>query len=333
MSASCSEHPRWCRAAVLAGLLAMLAGTSGCVTRAQDAASQSDISWFARTLGQDHPFSHLDPEAFLGDAKAAIRTPIEFHGQVLSEEGNPLKGAKVTATVFDHLVDPFEFPFFAFTNREPVFTDDQGRFRFQKERGAGLYVTVEVPGWAPVVTARQLYVYAEALDTTPDLPTTPAAAERFVFEERPPEAQLRPIHTGALPLESDGKPLEVALRIVAPYGVAPGTGDAIIACNRTLADAAPDARFDWWCELTIPGGGLQPFLISMDRAPASGYVESGRLEYRTDDPDWDDRADRDLILRFADGNYAYVTVSMRMDGDFFVAFDGIWNPTGSTWLD
>jgi len=333
MSASCSERTRLRQAALVTGVLAMLAFVSGCVTRAEDAASQSDISWFARSLGQDHPFSNLDPEEFESVARAAVRTHIEFYGQVLSDSGNPLKGAKVTATVFDHLVDPFEFPFFAFTNREPVLTDDQGRFRFVKERGAGLYVTVEVPGWSPVTTARQLFVYAEDLNAPPDLPTTSATAQQFVFEERPPEAQLRPIHTGALPLAGDGKPLEVALRTVAPYGVAPGTGDAIIACSRTLADAAPDARFDWWCELTIPGGGMQPIRINMSRAPESGYAETGRLEYRADDPDWDDRADRDLILRFADGYYAYVRVAMRMDGDFYVAFDGVWNPTGSTWLD
>ncbi|MGE0621422.1 MAG: hypothetical protein AB7I04_07820 [Pseudomonadales bacterium] len=331
MSASCSEALRTSAAFFL--LLLMLTGNAGCVTRAQDAASQSDISWFARTLGQDNPFSELDPEEFESTARAAIRTPIEFHGLVLSDSGNPLKGAKVTATVFDHLVDPFEFPFFAFTNRAPVLTDAQGRFSFAKERGAGMYVTVEVPGWGPVVTARRLYVYAQELNTTPDLPMTQATAERFVFAERRPEEELRPIHTGALPLLGDGQPLEVGLRTVAPYGVEPGTGDAFVACNRTLADAAPDARFDWWCELTIPGGGMQPLRIDMERAPESGYQETGRLEYLADDPEWDDRAERNLILRFADGNYAHVRVSMRMDGDFFVAFDGVWNPTGSTWLD
>lgn len=71
----------------------------------------------------------------------------------------------------------------------------------------------------------------------------------------------------------------------------------------------------------------------MDKAPETGYQETGRLEYTTDDERWDDRADRDLIVRFADGYYGYIKVSMRMDGDFYVAFDGVWNPTGSTWLD
>ena len=326
MSVNCSDRLR------LAAALLAVAVLTGCVTAAEQSASQSDISWFARTLDRD-PFSEVDPEDFLETAEDALETPIEFHGVVRSEEGNPLKGARVTATVFDHLVDPFEFPYFAFTTREPVLTDAEGRFRFTREKGAGMYVIVDVPGWAPVTAPRKLYVYAEALDQTEDLPISQDMPAEFVFEVRPPEAELRPIHTGSLRFEDDGVPLEVSLREIAPYGVEPGTGEALINCNRTLEDAAPDARFDWWCELTIPGGGFQPYKINMDQAPETGYVETGRLEMTVDDERWDDRADRALIVRFADGMYGFIRVSMRMDGDFYVAFDGIWNPTGSTWLD
>ena len=123
------------------------------------------------------------------------------------------------------------------------------------------------------------------------------------------------------------------MRSVSPYGVDEGTGEAIVTCARTLEDAAPDARFDWWCELTIPGGGFQDFKIEMDQAPESGYQETGRLEYKAADERWDDRADRDLIIKFADDHYGFIRISMRMDGDFYVAFNGTWNPTGSRWLD
>jgi outer membrane murein-binding lipoprotein Lpp len=316
---------------LLAVLLSVLVLT-GCVTAAQQSASQSDISIFARSLDQD-PFSNLDPEAFRETAEKALETPIDFHGVVRSDAGNPLRGAKVTATVFDHLVDPFEFPYFAFTTREPIYTDAQGRFRFTKEKGAAMYVLVEVPGWAPMTAPRKLYTYADNLDPDEGLPRTADAPVEFVFEDLPPEKQLRPIRTGALRFEDDGVPLELSLREVAPYGVDPGTGEAIITCHRTLENAAPDAKFDWWCELTIPGGGFQQFKINMDRAPETGYVETGRLEMKADDERWDDRADRNLIVRFADGMYGMMRLAMRMDGDFYVAVDGVWNPTGARWLD
>ncbi len=329
MSANCFDPATAAKALLLC---AALLGLTGCVTTAQDAASQSDISWFARTLDND-PFSNLDPEEFHVTAEEMLETPIEFHGVVKSDQGNPLRGAKVTATIFDHLVDPFEFPYFAFTTREPVLTDSRGRFKFTKEQGAGMYVLVEVPGWAPVTAPRKLYVYAEGLNRTLPLPETADNPAEFVFEIRPPEAELRRINTGALRFEDDGVPLELSLREVAPYGVDPGTGEAIVACARSLENASPDARFDWWCELTVPGGGAQAFKINMDQAPTDGYEETHRLEVKADDPDWDDRDDWLLVMRFADGKYAFVTVSLRMDGDFYVAFDGVWNPTGSTWLD
>ncbi len=309
-----------------------LLALAGCVTTAEDRASQTDISWFARTLGND-PFSNLDPEEFRETAEQMLETELIFHGIVLSDEGNPLKGARVTATVFDHLVDPFEFPYFSFTSKEPVITDSQGRFSFTKFKGAGMYVLVDVPGWAPVTSPRKMYTYAEGLNQTLPLPTTKDAPAEFVFEIRPPEAELRRINTGALRFEDDGVPLELSLRKVSPYGVEAGTGEAIVTCARSVDDAAPDARFDWWCELTIPGGGFQDFKINMDQAPEAGYQETGRLEYTAGDERWDDRDDRDLIIRFADDHYGFIRISMRMDGDFYVAFDGVWNPTGSRWLD
>jgi hypothetical protein len=75
------------------------------------------------------------------------------------------------------------------------------------------------------------------------------------------------------------------------------------------------------------------FRISMNRAPETGYQPRVRLAYSADDPEWAAWANRTLIARFPDGTYAFLRVSMRMEGDFYVAFDGVWNPTGSTWLD
>jgi len=297
----------------------------------EQAASQDDLDTYARTWDED-PYADLDPDDFRLTALKMLDTDVEFYGIVLDDTGEPIKDARVTASVFDHLVDPFEFPYFSYTVREPVYTDGRGRFAITNERGAGVYVLVDVPGWAPVTTPRKLFVYANGLNQTLPFPSRNEPAE-FVFKVRPPEEALRPINTGALTFVDDGVPLEVSLRKPAPYGVEPGTGDAIVSCARSIKDAAIDARFDWSCEMRIPGGGFQPIQIDMGQAPLDGYVESGRLEYVADDPDWDDRADRNLIVKFADGTYGSMTISMRMDGDFYVAFDGVWNPSGSTWLD
>ena len=122
MSVNSSDTRRLFATALLAASLA------GCVTSAEQTASARDLSWFARTLNDD-PFSNLDPEVFESTAREAVKTPIDFYGLVLSDSGNPLKGAVVKPSVFDRLADPFEFPYFSFTAGDTQVTDNKGRFR------------------------------------------------------------------------------------------------------------------------------------------------------------------------------------------------------------
>ena len=304
---------------------------TGCYSAAEQTASQSDVSWFGKVI-QDDALRALDPEEFRQHAEEMVNTPIVFHGVVVDEEGNALRDAQIVPIVFDRLVEPFEFPFFAFTRKGVVQPGRNGAFTFKNLTGAGLYLLIKLPGYQPVTDARKLYVYAEGLGPTDALPSA-EKPERFVFEIRPPERELRMIRTGALGLPADGEPLEVSLRRVAPYGVEPGKGDAFVTCARGNTDAPPTALYEWWCELSVPGGGAQPFLLEFDRAPETGYQEAVRFGHSANDPRWDDRDDRDVIMRFADGNYAFVTFKMRMDGDYYVAFEGVWNPTGSRLLD
>ena len=65
MSANCSDLLRLGAACCLTLVL------TGCVTTPEQAASRSDISWFARSLDQD-PFSEIDPEEFRDTAREAL---------------------------------------------------------------------------------------------------------------------------------------------------------------------------------------------------------------------------------------------------------------------
>ena len=190
------------RAAVLAVVSAL--ALAGCVTSAEQTASQADEDWLAQTLGEDDELYGLDPERFYESAVEMVDTDIEFYGVVLDAEDQPIEGAKVLPTIFDRVVDPFEFPFFSFTAIETIETDKKGRFAITKRKGAGMYLTVRVEGLAPVSAPRRLYVYADGLKKSYAIPTRDAPAE-FRFEEVPPEAQLRFFHTGALKLGEDGQ--------------------------------------------------------------------------------------------------------------------------------
>ena len=86
------------------------------------------------------------------------------------------------------------------------------------------------------------------------------------------------------------------------YGPDPGEEDAIVTCTRTPggSDATTGelAPYDWSCALRIPGGGAQALRLGFDRAPEDGYEETLHFNVSAADPRWDDRDDRDLILRF-----------------------------------
>jgi hypothetical protein len=309
----------------------VLAALAGCVTRAEQTASQRDIVQLERAI-EGSVRATVDPENFAADARDMIATPVNFHGVVMDEEGQPLPQAQIRAIVFDRLLEPFEYPYFGFTLVPSTTPNARGEFRLGGLEGAALYVLVSVDGYQPVTSPRRMYVYAEALDGQQPLPT-PDAPAVFEFEPRPPAAELERIRTGALRLPGDGEPLPVAIRVIAPYGPAPEEIDAVVTCARELQQAGAHERFDWWCEIAVPDGGAQTRRLEFDQAPESGYESALRFGYHADDAAWDDRDNRELLLRFADGRYAYVLFQMRMDGDFYVAFDGVWNPSGSRWLD
>jgi hypothetical protein len=304
---------------------------AGCVTRADQRASQADLHQLERLLGTSD-LANMDPDEFKAAAEQMVKTPIEYHGRVVDESGEPLNDIRVEAVVFDRLVDPFAFPFFTYTETKALQTNRRGRFVLKGVQGAGMYVLVDVPGYRPINAPRRLYAYAEGLMEAETFPSADTP-DVFQFEPRPPEQALRRIRTGALPLPGDGEPLELSVREVAPYGVEPGSGEALVTCDRAMHHAAPHERFDWWCELTIPSGGVQATTLEMDRAPDDGYQETMRFSYPACSAEWDDRDSRELIIRFADDHYGLVMFSMRMDGDFYVTIDGIWNPSGSNWLD
>lgn len=334
MSANCSEAPAARPLGVLCLTTLCAVMLASCVSRAEQVASRDDTVRIGQ-LVEDEAFERLEAmgqERFREHLAAMVRTPIDFHGRVEDEEGRPLPGAQVTMIVFDRLLEPFEFPYLGFAEVPKISVDADGRIRARRLRGAVVYVVVRVPGHQPVTPARRSIRFAPGPDLV-EPPPTAADPARFVFEPLPDRAELVPVHTGALLLPGDGAPLEFSLREPRPWGVEPGTGDGRVTCTRARRPEEGADRFTWSCELTIPGGGIQAAQLTMDRAPESGYEESLRFEFPEDLERWDDRHDALLVAQLRDGTYALLEAHFRMSGDFFVAFDGRWNRTGSTWLD
>lgn len=323
---------RCCRVICLATTAALLATQIGCVTTAEQTASQNDIRVFGQVVSLPDIFTQTREEELETLAREMVETPIQFYGVVTDEDGQPIADAEVALLVFDRLVDPFTYPYLSFTEVPSVRSRPDGTFSVTGIEGAGLHVTVKKAGFKPVSPSQRVYVYAEAIRDGDVVLPTQAEPAVFTFEPRPPEAETRRVATGALQLPGDGAPLDVSLRQVSPYGIDADRRDLEVICSRDVQTQGEN--FTWKCRVTVPGGGVQPVRqIAFDRAPEQGYAEAIELGYRADDPDWDHRARRSLFLRLADNTYAWVVFRMRMRGDFFVAFDGVWNPTGSRLVD
>lgn len=309
-----------------------LALLSGCVTTAEQTASEKDIKTFERRVTLPAVFDEYDEEDLEPLVREMVDTPIEFHGRVTDEDGQPMADFEVRLLVFDRVVDPFEYPFVSFTQLPAVKSRRDGTFSVTGVRGAGLHVAVTKPGYKPVSPSRRIYLYAEPIQDAGEVLPSKTEPAVFVFEPRPPEAEVRRVATGALRLPVDGQSLNVSLRDVSPYGVAEDRSDLQVACARgKAADAKP---FDWTCRVEVPGGGVKPVRrLAFDRAPKRGYTEAIEFGHTADDPAWDHRDRRELFVRLSDQTYAYVLLRMRLQADVFVSFDGVWNPTGSTLLD
>lgn len=104
-----------------------------------------------------------------------------------------------------------------------------------------------------------------------------------------------------------------------------------ISC-RTMEDStqAPNAPYDWRCEVKINGGGIQVEHNDFDFiAPDSGYASSFVIDMpkTLGSKSWNSRASKKLWLRFSDGSHAKINLMMNAWGDHFAVLDGYRNPT------
>ena len=89
-------------------------------------------------------------------------------------------------------------------------------------------------------------------------------------------------------------------------------------------------KFDWKCQASVPGGGLQisddqfPFL-----APEENYIAADVIDM-TLNPDvpWLQDVKRSYYIRTGDGKYARMNFRMIAHGDHFCEINCYFNPSG-----
>jgi hypothetical protein len=253
--------------------------------------------------------------------QAEWRTPIEFYGEVVDENTNPVAGAQID---FDANDTSAEGTSFYHTQ-----SDANGFFSIKNIQGKILGVKVSKEGY---------YSYAPAVGLTfwyagANQNFVPDAGNPVVFRLRKKgvgESLIEIRRNYKIP--RDGTP--VGIDLATGTATTGGSGNFVVQCWTDDQGKPPGQKYDWRCLVTIPGGGLVlsdeafPFL-----APETGYVSTNQIAMPADQPGWKSDVDVKFYYQLSDGRYGRMKFSMIAGGDHFCMIDSLLNPSGSRNLE
>ena len=306
---------------------------NGCISVPDDTWNQQE----ARVLemrGWEPDFDGVRQDELENHVREEINAPIEFHGLVFDDQGEPIAGLPVKVTLFDEIIQPFRSPYFGWTNLHNVQTDAKGRFQVSGRTGAALIVSVTSADYWDVDEhrAQRVYYYSDfrrAQNKHP-LPLTSSAPATFQLKPKPEEAKTELIRMGSITLPIGE---EIGLSLGRPrHPVDAELADLLV----TLKMDEPDSedRYNWQLQVRVPGGGIQRVhTLFTDQAPAEGYQQGLRFGSSAGAGNWSHREELLCFMRTADGNFAAVTLRVRTRGQPFINVTGKINPHGLRYLD
>jgi hypothetical protein len=247
-----------------------------------------------------------------------LQTPILFYGIVLDQHGQPIPEAKVSASVVDNVM-----------RGTPVSTaaDGNGKFTIQS-KGASLHIEVSSIGYVRVERGGKLKPSSQGFDYGADVGRgihSPAPASPVVFQLRKPQDPVSLERLSANPsVPRDGSPITVNLTKASKVKLR-------ISC-RTMEDETqpPNAPYDWRCEISVEGGGIQEAKDELAfEAPTDGYASSAIIDMpkMLDVKEWSSDAQKSYWLRFPDNTFGKIAFRMIAGGDHFAVIDGSRNPS------
>jgi hypothetical protein len=258
--------------------------------------------------------------------------PIRFYGKVIDQDGAPLPGVKValgvrrTSEVLPGLTNDG-------SDRFEIVTDEGGRFQLTDAKGALLGVkALEKVGYEASSQSMRYFWYYENENKKyrPDANTPEVfrmwklvGAERLITADK---------FYGVVP---DGRGYAVDV-LTAKKVEGGNAGDFKVSIKRP-AQIDAGSKYDWSCLIEGIGGGVVETQDEfMYRAPESGYQPRYEVKVPASDPQWSDRAKRQLYLKSRDGKvYARMDVEILANYQNKAVFNVKYyaNPTGSRNLE
>jgi hypothetical protein len=254
---------------------------------------------------------------------ALWQTPIEFFGQVMDENTNPIAGANVQFRWEDKPMEEVE-------KTATTASDSQGLFSLQGEHGVSLVVSVGKEGYYGSHDSQQTFHYAVLGHFSPSMLNPvifhlrkKGKGESLIVTDFPSFAKIAQLH-------HDGTP--VAIDLLKGAQVPAGDGQLKLEFWRDISNMNIQP-FNWKLQLSALGGGLVETDEEFDfQAPESGYQPSIVIDMPATNQNWQGEVRSKYYIQLPDGKYGRIDFYLLPRNGVFTV-QTVINPTGSRNLE
>jgi hypothetical protein len=254
---------------------------------------------------------------------ALWQTPINFYGEVIDENSNPVVDANISF-VWN------ETPTQDDGQTVTTTSDANGLFSLLNQRGPNLEVSVGKEGYyAPGQTA---FSYGLGGSFSPN------ALNPIIFHLRKkgapaPLMRLSGRMVGPRQYRLDDKDTPTDISFYTGKRASLLQSQFRVEYDMNTTQAMGQQQFNWHCQISVPGGGLQAITDEFPfKAPEQGYQETININSNTNA--WTDRFEQSYYVCLPDGKYGRMKFSLICNSSNpFFGVEVLINPSGSKNLE
>jgi hypothetical protein len=274
---------------------------------------------------------HLKLEEFVQTYNKSHNIPVEFYGQFIDQNGNPIAGVKMNVTIRQqYAVSAIERS--SITKEIPLETTSaqDGRLAIRGEKGDSLHIdSIQKDGYLLSPKIEKTYEYVSSIEPFHFDPQNPVIIK--MWKELPVKEQLI-IGSHVFGIDSGNV---YTLDLIQGKKFAGETaGDLRVTITRPT-DAKPGNKYAWSVLIEAVNGGLVEAPSDdefMYLAPASGYEPKFEVELNPNDADWKKEINKWFFVRSRDSQVygrIQVTVYPIYNVHSAVELNYAINPNGS----
>jgi hypothetical protein len=255
---------------------------------------------------------------------ASKNAPVNFFGQCVDQNNEPVSGAKITMNVRHQEYSPTIGPHAHYPTIE-LTSDEEGRFDWADSTTTGDVIWIESMAKEGYLLSPKLHRAFAASSGSYENPVT-----FKMWKEQPKERLISGSHVFGI---DSGKIYTLDL-VSGKKSEGGADGDLRVAITRP-SDANPQSKFPWSYTIEAIDGGLveaEPNDEFMYTAPASGYEPQIEMQFDTNSPDWKRIVKKRFFLRSRNGQI-YGRAEVEIDAIYNVhsaiQIDYALNPNGS----